>query len=109
MSADFIAWKDPYAWTEHLTQKTKRAIQKENALFKTIVSESGPNTAKEAEFSMTMDKYKNTEIFRVPSDGEAKILLKLDEIDEGVIYWKYAKNGAWTYTTGLDISVGFKS
>jgi len=107
MSTDFIAWTDPYAWTERLTMRTKRAIQKENALFKTIVSESGSKEKlgkKESEFQDVIDEYKNMEIFRAPSTGDPKILMKLDEIQEGVIHWKYAKNGAWKYTTGMDIS-----
>ena len=107
MSADFIAWEDPYNWTERLTMRTKLAIQKENTLFNRVVSESASKETvknKQAEFCKVIETHKSEEIFRIPSVGEAKILMKLDDSNEDAIHWKYAKHGAWTYATGIDVS-----
>jgi len=107
MSAPFIEWDDPYSWTERLTMRTKLAIQKENALFNRVVSESASKSVmknKQDEFCKVIETHATKETFRIPSVGEAKILVKIDDSNEDAFNWKYAKGGAWMYTSGIDVS-----
>jgi len=98
MSEDFIRWDDPYAWTEHQTMKTKKAIQKENRIFKEIVGVSGgEKKTLQEHFKRAYDTYKK-EILVTQSN----ITIKLDQVRNGKIQWKYTSGGLWTQATTVD-------
>jgi len=108
MSAKFLEWTDPFAWTERLTPRTKQAIRVENALFKRTVSDSGTKrelNEKQAEFQKVLSKYRNIETIQIPSEGDVRVLIETDISDDRLIRWRSPpKHGAWTTATSIDVS-----
>ena len=107
MSVPFLQWNDPYEWTEKNTVKTRTAIQKENRLFKQTVADSATKANLEKklrEFQKAYESNRPIQTIKIPSYGEPRVLVEVNTIQEEVLRWKYAKQGAWVHANSVDVS-----
>ena len=107
MSVPFLKWDDPLSWMEQKTAKTRAAIREENSLFKTTVTKSGSKEAldkKRKEFQEVFHDYRMTQAVEIPSNGNAKIIIEMDTLYDGVFRWKHVKGGSWIHSSGIDVS-----